>query len=388
MLRRLVQRTRRDLLAPTNARLDTIDLRLNHLEVWLTGELEAIRTEFESRSRDQRLHTEAAVRACQVATTDAAYEHAESAAASAQTEAVRIARLHAESASEVAATAARDAAAVHANEVVDIATGSIRRELASVRSALVRRSTAAPQKPSSADVAAVATAQTPPSEVIDDLLYLALENRFRGEPAMIEERQERYVGYVKDVVDADRPVLDLGCGRGEWLRVLSRYAIPARGVDSNEACVDECVTDGLDVSIGDLVSTLRDLDDRSIGAITMFQVVEHLPFDVLANVIRECGRVLVPGGVLICETPNALNLRVAAVTFWLDPTHQHPLHPELLHFLATEGGFVEIEDVFANEIGVTPDLSSIGGDTDGWLQRFAESIEGPGDYALIARTPS
>ena len=185
---------------------------------------------------------------------------------------------------------------------------------------------------------------SPPSArepVIDDLLYLAIEDRFRGNPAEIRNRQERYLPFLPAVVDDTHPLLDLGCGRGEWLQVLADAGIPARGLDANVGCVEECRVAGLTADVGDLVDTLAGSDDHSLGAISMFHVAEHLPFGVLADVLEQCARVLVPGGLLILETPNALNLRVAAINFWLDPTHVRPLHPELLHLLAERGGFCE-----------------------------------------------
>jgi SAM-dependent methyltransferase len=119
----------------------------------------------------------------------------------------------------------------------------------------------------------------------------------------------------------------------------------------------------------------------------MFHVVEHLPFGVLADVIRECARVLVPGGLFIAETPNALNLRVAATNFWLDPTHVRPLHPELLRLLADRGGFARTQDLFINEIGTPLELTARCA-ADEWIQELSRSLDGPGDYALLAWTPS
>jgi O-antigen chain-terminating methyltransferase len=120
----------------------------------------------------------------------------------------------------------------------------------------------------------------------------------------------------------------------------------------------------------------------------LFQVVEHLSFDVLVDVLVESARVLRPGGVLIAETPNALNVRVASANFWIDPTHQRPLHPELLRFLAARSGFVKFEDVFANEIGPAPDFAEVPDSVRPVLTEMASAFVGPGDYALVAWTPA
>ena len=227
----------------------------------------------------------------------------------------------------------------------------------------------------------------PSTSDVDDLLYLAIEDRFRGDPAEIRTRQERYLPFLPDVIDETHPLLDLGAGRGEWLGVLAEHGVPARGVDSNVSCVDECRAAGLSADVGDLVDFLAASEDHSFGAISMFHVVEHLPFGVLADVIRECARVLVPGGLLIAETPNALNLRVAATNFWLDPTHVRPLHPELLRLLADRGGFARTQDLFINEIGTPLELTPRCA-ADEWIQELSRSLDGPGDYALLAWTPS
>jgi O-antigen chain-terminating methyltransferase len=223
---------------------------------------------------------------------------------------------------------------------------------------------------------------------IDETLYLAIEDRFRGDPTTVRERQERYVVTVGASVDADHPLLDLGCGRGEWLSLLADAEIPARGIDSNATSVDECIVAGLDASLGDLVAVLSASEDDSVGAITMFHVVEHLPFATLDHVLAECARVLAPGGVLVAETPNALNLRVAATNFWLDPTHVRPLHPQLLRLLGERAGFVRIEDVFLNDVGIQHQFT-LGDETlDRWLTDLSCTLDGPGDYAMLAWMPT
>lgn len=231
--------------------------------------------------------------------------------------------------------------------------------------------------------APVESAPTNPQPVVDDAFYVALEDRFRGDQATIETRQELYVPYVVDLVTADFPLLDLGHGRGEWLRVLKRRDIPAVGVDSNPAFSAEAADAGLSVELGDLVQYLRDARDSSFGAITLFQVVEHLPFPVLVEVLSECLRVLRDGGVLIAETPNAMNLRVASSTFWIDPTHQRPLHPELLQFMAKYVGFSRAEGLTANEL--RPRSDEFADDAAGnAIRELLAMIDGPGDFSLLA----
>lgn len=219
---------------------------------------------------------------------------------------------------------------------------------------------------------------------IDDAMYVSLENHFRGGRDLVAERQRDYLPKLPTVISSSAPLIDLGCGRGEWLKVAKETGLPAIGVDSNAVCIAECLEENLEVVQEDILSFLRNRQDASVGAYTMFQVLEHLPFPILVEALREIRRTLVPGGRLIAEVPNAKNLRVSAGTFWIDPTHQRPLFPELLLFLASEVGFSQTESHYANNLSPEFDLSGLPDGAQQALQRVLEAIDGPGDFALIA----
>jgi len=187
-----------------------------------------------------------------------------------------------------------------------------------------------------------ARARPQASTALTDRFYAALEERFRGSRDAIVGRQESYVADV-DAVSAKGPVLDLGCGRGEFLRVLRDHGVDALGIDASEEAVAACTADGLVAELGDLRAHLAARPDSSVRVIAMLQVIEHLPFDVLLDVVAEARRVLRPGGLLLLETPNGANVTVAASTFWLDPTHVRPIHPLLLLFVAEQAGFHRLE---------------------------------------------
>lgn len=333
-----------------------------------------VRTQVSEMQAAARAHAEAASANASKTAIEAAREHAEAAVAAAMARSIVVAQEHTEAAVEAASSASEQRLA------------QVRIELGRTQRAIERLERAEGDKPAAIG-GTVAVMVQPSASEVDDLLYLAIEDRFRGDPAEIRARQERYLPFLPDTVDEMHPLLDLGSGRGEWLGVLADNGVPAHGVDSNASCVDECRAAGLRAEVGDLVDVLTKSDDHSYGAISMFHVVEHLPFGVLADVIRECARVLVPGGLLIAETPNALNLRVAATNFWLDPTHVRPLHPELLRLLADRGGFARSQDLFINEIGTPLELTTASA-ADEWIQELSRSLDGPGDYALLAWTPS
>ena len=222
--------------------------------------------------------------------------------------------------------------------------------------------------------------------VIDDALYISLEDHFRGSPEIILERQLEYVPYIAEVVSENAPLLDLGCGRGEWLQILKDRQIKAKGIDSNYSAVTECKEKGLDVESGNLIDILSSLPDASCGAITMFQVLEHLPFNLVVNTLREIRRVLIDGGVFIGEIPNSETLRVGASTFWIDPTHQRPLHPSLLTFIATTVGFNNVTGKYSTLLAPEPDTSEMPTKTARAIIDLHHAVNGPGDFALIATT--
>ena len=178
--------------------------------------------------------------------------------------------------------------------------------------------------------------------------------------------------------------MDLGCGRGEWLTLLRSNGIPARGFDSNAVTVAECRSLDLDVSEGDLLTILREMSPASLGAITMFQVLEHLPFQDMVEVLRLARQALKPGGVFIAEIPNLSTLFVGASTFWIDPTHPRPLHPALVKFLAAQVGFVSVEELSSTRL--SPELQFDHETAETNALKYLQSILlGPADCAIIAK---
>lgn len=222
------------------------------------------------------------------------------------------------------------------------------------------------------------------SAPIDDSLYIALENRFRGSRELITTRQRDYLPHLPDVINESAPLVDLGCGRGEWLHLLREYGVPSIGIDANSVAVAECLEADLNVTRSDIMEFLTRRPDHSVGTFTLFQVLEHLPFPMLVEVLREMRRVLVPGGRVIAEVPNARNISVSAGTFWLDPTHLRPLFPDLLLFLAREVGFAQAEGLYVNNLGPTFDLSDLPEGAKQALQSVVTALYGPGDFALVA----
>jgi O-antigen chain-terminating methyltransferase len=183
--------------------------------------------------------------------------------------------------------------------------------------------------------------------------YLAFENCYRGSAELIQKRQAVYIPYI-NALKAFYPtlkVLDLGCGRGEWLGLLKKNGIDASGIDLDDAMLASCRQKQFDVKKYDALGALKELPDASLQVITGFHIAEHLPFTQLIELCKEAHRVLSAGGLLILETPNSENIHVASSTFHLDPTHDTPLPAKLLIFLFGFCGFSK-----SAQIGLNPDV--------------------------------
>jgi O-antigen chain-terminating methyltransferase len=186
---------------------------------------------------------------------------------------------------------------------------------------------------------------------MNDNFYRAFEERFRGPRFVIKTRLEVYSPFIAPLlrIYQDVHALDLGCGRGEWLELLSEWGFHPLGVDQDSGMLAACDELMLNVERGDAIAYLRALPSESQVIITAFHFVEHVPFDVLRVLASEAMRVLKPGGLLIMETPNQENLVVATRNFYLDPTHQRPIPSELLAFVAEHAGFVRVKTIGLQE---------------------------------------
>jgi glycosyltransferase involved in cell wall biosynthesis len=196
-----------------------------------------------------------------------------------------------------------------------------------------------------------------------DASYASFEDLFRGSEEFISTRLERYLPLVSNAA----PLVEIGPGRGEFLSLLRALDLESVGVEIDGSMVERCQRSGLNVVEDDAVNWLSHADDNSLGCIFSAQVIEHLPYEHLLDLLRLARLKLRPGGLFIAETVNPYSYP-ALKTFWVDLTHQKPIFPEVLLQLLREIGFAEGEVIFPNGAGV---LS-----TDRTSQ---------GEYAVIAR---
>ena len=207
--------------------------------------------------------------------------------------------------------------------------------------------------------------------------YRAFEDRFRGSRELIKERLRVYLPFIEPLkkIYTTLPTVDLGCGRGEWLELLSKSGFHAHGVDLDEAMLATCRVLDLSVEIVDAISYLQGLQDESQVVISAFHVAEHISFIQLQTLVSESLRILKPGGLLILETPNAENITVGTNNFYFDPTHTRPIPSQLLAFIPEYYGYNRTKVLYLQESkelavrsdptlmevinGVSPDFSII-----------------------------
>lgn len=220
--------------------------------------------------------------------------------------------------------------------------------------------------------------------------YLLFENRFRGSNDDIRNRQLKYLTYFENKAN----ILDIGCGRGEFLELLLNSNITAKGIDMTDEMVEYCQHLGLPVENQDAIEYLQQQTDNSIGGIFLGQVIEHIPFDSIIRLVELAWKKLMPGSYLIMETPNPQTLAIFNRSFYMDPTHEKPVHPLTIQFLTESVGFRESKLLYSGRVekeASLPHIQSSEGsilnlqEINDSIDRLNDLLFGDQDYALIAR---
>lgn len=160
-----------------------------------------------------------------------------------------------------------------------------------------------------------------------DDFYVFFESLNYSSEEQVRDDRMIYMPYVRPILPfVELPLaIDYGCGRGEWLEMLRDFGFRVKGVDLDQGMLKLAQQKGLDVERGDGSAYLQTIPDKSVSVLTAFHVLEHLPFEKILDFFLQSKRVLIPGGVLIVETPNPENLHVVTSNFFLDPTHIRPI---------------------------------------------------------------
>jgi SAM-dependent methyltransferase len=200
-------------------------------------------------------------------------------------------------------------------------------------------------KAAPAPLAATAAELHSIKEQLSPIQYADFEKRFRGSDEEISARLAKYLPLFAGA----REILDIGCGRGEFLALLKSNGQQALGLDLSDSMLEEARAKGLDCAKADALQFLKNKPAASLDGIFSSQVIEHFQPDYLRRVISECFRVLRPGAVLLLETINPLSVFALSRIYFLDPTHRNPLHPEYMRYLLENSGFSAVETIFGAE---------------------------------------
>ncbi len=222
----------------------------------------------------------------------------------------------------------------------------------------------------------------------NDSDYAAYENAYRGADKIISERLNYYLKWLNNIETSKKNyVLDLGCGRGEFVELLNNNKIHAYGIDLNVISVKHAKEKNINVKCADIFKELKKTKPETLPAISAFHVIEHFDFTELQSFLQLSATRIKKGGMLLLETPNALNLQVAASDFYKDPTHVRPVHPVAIEFWLKRAGFSEIELNFIHPFSENEQLEKI--DTSDSINsnfsKLNEMIFGARDCAIIAK---
>ncbi len=219
--------------------------------------------------------------------------------------------------------------------------------------------------------------------------YFKFENEFRGSRDSVKEIQGVYVPYF--INNNSGHILDIGCGRGEFLELMRDNEIKAYGIDSYKPFVDYCRELGFNVIYGDALTHLNEIDDCSLGGIFMSQVVEHLSNNYIITLINTAYKKLIPGSYFILETPNPECL-AALSEFNIDMSHTKPVHYKTLEFLFKEANYSSIERYHTKPTLYPVSAKHLDGENIKNLDEFNQGIDhinnllfGYRDYTLIAK---
>jgi len=223
-------------------------------------------------------------------------------------------------------------------------------------------------------------------EPLEDWRYAGFENRFRGRESEVKKQLEAYVSYFPK----GGKVVDLGCGRGEFLELLRENGIEAEGVDLNSQMVEACLEKGLRCAKADMLAWLASREDSSFDGIFSSQVIEHLEPPRLKELVELCFKKIKPGGILILETINPASVFALVEIYYLDISHQRPIHPRALQFLLEAAGFENVEIKYSSALEKEKLRSLPGADEvtvrlNENIDRLNELLYGPANYAAISR---
>ena len=284
------------------------------------------------------------------------------------------------------------AALVSSQEELRVSIGALHHATQHLRKEVARLEAGAlTTKASAAGNSSVALA-APPTGSLESHTYVGFEDQFRGSPEDIRERLSEYVPLFQGA----RDVLDIGCGRGEFLALLRREGVTSRGIDINGAMVDVCRDQGLDATEADALSYIKALPDASLGGLFAAQVIEHLEPCYLMGLLESSFEKLRPGSLIVLETINPACWFAFFESYIRDLTHVRPIHPDTLKYLLTASGFQHVDIRYRvpypeheklQPIAPQPSLGDVVDTLNANVERINRLLFTWLDYAAVGRRP-
>jgi O-antigen chain-terminating methyltransferase len=232
-----------------------------------------------------------------------------------------------------------------------------------------------------------------PPGLSHDGLFTEVE---RGSRAEVMSKLQQYMPFFRDA----SPVVDLGCGRGEFLELAGRHGLAVHGVDTDPESVRRCRDIDLDAREENLFDHIAGMESESVGGVFCSQVVEHLPPETIPVLLEQIARVLRPGGVAVLETPNPASFATHVQSFWRDPTHIRPVPHAALAFAARSAGLVVGSTIYSSlppdaerlkPLAARPagrEARDLVRGVNGLVHQLNALLYGPQDYALVVSKPS
>lgn len=192
-----------------------------------------------------------------------------------------------------------------------------------------------------------------------------LERRMR-----VAQRRLRRIAALTGKPPEEMTLVDVGCSRGQFVAAAAAMGLRAEGVEPAPAIAAAARAAGLKVHTG-LLQDAR-YPDVAFDAVTLFEVLEHLK-EPLA-LMRECRRILKPGGILCISTGNAASWTVSAMgPRWdyfqisRDAGHVSFYNPRSLALLARRSGYTPV-DVRTSRVRLTEK-----GDVSRWVHALGKA---------------
>lgn len=223
------------------------------------------------------------------------------------------------------------------------------------------------------------------SNIYQTIDYFDFEDHFRGSRELIKERQKQYIPYYIN----RKNVVDLGCGRGEFLELLKENGINGIGVDTYPEIIEFCRERNLNVVQDDAIEFLKSLD--TVDGIFAGQLIEHMTHDRIIELCNAAYSKLEVGCYILIETPNPMSLSMFSHAFYIDPSHEKPVHPYTVRYYLEKAGFRQIEIIFPDSSRLPVNIPELNSELDDNIMEFNQSMKivseqlfSSQDYTIIA----